>query len=435
MIFLSAQPDDTYFIWQLQVLTNNLKELEVDRESIHILVGYKKEINPLWVEHIDTVYGNVHFIKDERVSSTYLSSIRPHIIKKFMMANSKYLDEYIFYHDADILFGEIPLFEGMEDGRVHVSRTSYIDYSYITSKNSPSLLKDMLNVVGIDETTVAERQNNTGGAQYYFKGLGYNFWDKVERDCEIMYKMYFNNLDTYKKEFASAGRSIDEYDFQIWTTDMWVVLWNIWLLGYKTYANNELDFAWPTTDKNEWIKKYKIFHNSGVSSKERFDFLYKQDFHNVFPYGQISHLHPQIKFDNGVVIDVTQQVYIEAINKTGDIIKGLNKLNKNVISCVLIVKIDNFDSIKESVDSFINQTYASKELIIFNINETNITLPESYKKRGIRFINITHSFVSNAPYVSLENARNDANSLAFGSKIIRWDNMSYLSDYLEKLHG
>ncbi len=67
MIFLSAQPDDTYFIWQLQVLTHNLRQLEVNKEDIHILVGYKQEVNPLWYQSLHTVHGNIHFIEDERM--------------------------------------------------------------------------------------------------------------------------------------------------------------------------------------------------------------------------------------------------------------------------------------------------------------------------------------------------------------------------------
>lgn len=320
MIFLSAQPDDTYFIWQLQVLTHNLKDLEVQRENIHILVGYKQEINPKWYEYLHTIYGTVHFIEDERVTRYYLSSIRPHIIKKFMMRNAHYLNEYIFYHDADILFGDLPLFEGMEDNRVHVSRTPYIDYSYITGKNSPSLVKDLTNIVGIDQSTLLQNESNTGGAQYFFKGLGYQFWDKVERDCENIYRHYSQNINTYKKEFEASGIDITKYDFQIWTTDMWVVLWNIWLLGYEVYANPELEFAWPSTNMKDWKSTYNIYHNSGVLADDRFKYFFKQDFMVQFPYGKLGHLNPKIEFDNGITIDVCQQVYIEAINKTGKLL-------------------------------------------------------------------------------------------------------------------
>lgn len=318
MIFLSAQPDDTYFIWQLQVLTHNLKTLEVNKEDIHILVGYKQEVNPIWYQNLHTVHGIVHFIQDERLTTHYLSSIRPHLIKKFIMRNPQYLSEYIFYHDADILFGDLPLFEGMEDGRVHVSRTPYIDYSYITSKNSVSLIKDLVDVVGIDQETLLKNESNTGGAQYFFKGLGYSFWDKVERDCEKMFRGYFDKIETYKNEFEASGIERSKYDFQIWTTDMWCVLWNIWLLGYEVYANPDLDFAWPSTDMKDWKTKYNIFHNSGVLAKDRLDYLYKQDFAKTFPYGQIGHLNPITDFGNGHKIDLVQQVYIKAINDTAD---------------------------------------------------------------------------------------------------------------------
>ncbi|MGJ7033624.1 hypothetical protein GGU45_004142 [Niabella hirudinis] len=44
MIFLSAQPGKQYFLWQLDLLIYNLHNPEVGKESIHILLSYKKNI-------------------------------------------------------------------------------------------------------------------------------------------------------------------------------------------------------------------------------------------------------------------------------------------------------------------------------------------------------------------------------------------------------
>lgn len=457
MIFLSAQPDDTYFIWQLQVLTHNLKDLEVKSENIHILVGYKQTINPEWNKWKNTIYGTVHFIKDDRVSKKYLSSIRPNLIKKFFASNPNLLNQYCFYHDADILFHSLPFFEGMEDDRVHVSRTDYIDYSYIVSKNSRSLVMDLIKSVGIDEGTLFKNQDNTGGAQYYFKGLGYEFWNKVEKDCETMYGTYFDNLTTYRTEFFNLTvrpkadelglevtyeqwldaealgnieiKNLPKYDFQIWTTDMWVVLWNIWLLGYDSYANPELAFAWPSTDIKEWGSRYLIFHNSGVTDKDRFEYFYKQDFHHHFPYQDTNTLtlDPHIKYDNGIRIEVVQSEYLKAIKNTWEIVKPKE------VSIIFITKSDDIRYFQRVVDSYLSQDYKSKEFIILNIKNVDLRLPDYYNGSGIKLLNLTNSFSTNEAYINFDDAEKDARSLAEGTTIIRWYNEHYEPEYLTKI--
>lgn len=459
MIFLSAQPDDTYFIWQLQVLMQNLKELEVPAENIHILVSYKETINPLWLENRDTIYGTVHYYKDERNTTYYLSSIRPHIIKKFYNEYPELVSEYVFYHDSDILFHSLPFFEGMEDDRVHLSRAGYIDHSYIASKNSRSLITDMINVVGIDESTLIRNQHNTGGAQYYFKGLGYSFWDKVEMDCEQMYIQYLNKIDIYRREFftnniiqeainkdieisyeewllgnTENAKKLSKYDFQIWTTDMWVVLWNMWLLGLESYANPVLDFAWPNTDIKDWGTKYIIFHNSGItSSQDNNVWFYKHDYQHQFPYDKIDHLKPHIKINDDNIIEVIQQVYIDAINKTGELLKKSKvKLNNGLVSIIFITKVESIDYIIRVLDSYIYQDYENKELIILNIKDVSLELPEKYHRKGIRLISSSKSFTNNNNYISFDSAEEDARKLAVGSVVTRWYNSYYEPEYINK---
>ena len=44
MIYLSAQPDQYYFTWQLEIQLFNFHKLGIARENIHILVWYTKTV-------------------------------------------------------------------------------------------------------------------------------------------------------------------------------------------------------------------------------------------------------------------------------------------------------------------------------------------------------------------------------------------------------
>jgi hypothetical protein len=43
MIYLSAQPDDYYFLWQLKLQLFNFNRLGIRPNNIHVLIGYNKE--------------------------------------------------------------------------------------------------------------------------------------------------------------------------------------------------------------------------------------------------------------------------------------------------------------------------------------------------------------------------------------------------------
>ena len=402
MIFLSAQPDDTFFIWQLQVLTQNLKDLGVERDSVKILIGYKEELNNEWFKWLNTIHGEVYFYKDEREQNMYLSSIRPHIIKKFFRENPKYIHEYVFYHDADIYFKELPCFECMEDDRIHVSNTKgYTGYvTYIKSKGLPKLEEDLRNSVGISEELLIKNEDNVGGAQYYFKGLGYDFWDKVEKDCENMYLIYHKNLHLYRAEYKVKNNN--DLDFQIWTTDMWCVQWNMFLLEKVCYANPELDFSWPSFNINTTCK---IFHNSG---KDNSNFLDKGEFKKEFPYGKIYHLNP--KTDNGE--EAIQSLYVKAIIKKGEEL-GFPRVDIVINQKSYIYVSTNFSNLAKVITDYYFDTVKDKELILYNIGYDNINIP-SFKVYNTRVNPFT-----NRQFETIDEAVNVAQGLAlYDNKII-----------------
>jgi len=89
MIFLVAQPSDTYFLWQLSLLINNLADLRIEQQDIHILFPLKKTKNIELSEFIKEFQYKAlfFFYKDNRINSLYPGSIRPHLIKKHFKKN------------------------------------------------------------------------------------------------------------------------------------------------------------------------------------------------------------------------------------------------------------------------------------------------------------------------------------------------------------
>src|SRR5579859_811795 len=198
MRLLSAQPDSDYYIWQLQVQMHNFRKFGIEDKSI-ILLGYNPEvgINPKAIEFKEKTKAVVLFLEDTRNLSErlYIPSIRPHIIKKLYSDEHIHLvqNKAIMYHDSDILFVKWPnLKDQIDQRKIFLSDTvSYIGANYIKQKGGNELLEDMCRVVGINPIVVERNENNSGGAQYLFTSnfnLSTDFWEKVERDCNDLYK-------------------------------------------------------------------------------------------------------------------------------------------------------------------------------------------------------------------------------------------------------
>ena len=135
----------------------------------------------------------------------------------------------------------------------------------------------MCEIVGISKELVKEKQEESGGAQYIIRGVNHDFFDKVEKDSERLFKE-INILNAEKKKADPT-----HHELQIWAADMWAILWNAWLLGYSTKIIPEMDFCWATDDISQWDKKC-IFHNAGVTHSSKNEFFYKADFRFNHPY-------------------------------------------------------------------------------------------------------------------------------------------------------
>lgn len=359
MRIITAQPDELYFAWQSHVQLENLRELGFDLTEVWILVGTNnyKSVEPKWQELVDEYKCNVVYYEDKREQKAYMPSIRPFLLAKFFGNFPHFENEYFFYIDCDVIFTRELEFEGMMDGRVHVSRVHYASYDYVEKKGVPSLASDMLGFVGIDRQTAYESDANMGGVHYLFPRTTAGFWKILENKMELMHSTYYQRetkykIEMYEKHFVPwytnlinkkklAGETIEPlpdyttwltwkqdkggYDFQIWCADLFCISWELALRGIPVYANPMLDFVWPG-DPLEELKKKAIFHNSGIMPDAKNGWLHKQDYKQYEPFlADNLSLLGYIDFNNGYKTAAAQRYYIDYIEKIGAKIRARNE--------------------------------------------------------------------------------------------------------------
>ena len=268
--YICAQPAVFYYAWQIDALLLSFeKNGNVDLNCVHIVSStprtgeppedYFVKVQKKW-EKKGVLF---EYYKDTRGHWGYISSIRPHLLKKHWQKHPWLEKENIFYHDCDIALTKPIDFESFFDKNAqkecYLSDTrSYIGPKYIESKGH-GLLKDMCAAIDIDINLVKSKEEESGGAQYILRpGIDYKFWDNVYKDCEKLYTNVNMRVMEVKREAP------DWHEIQIWCADMWSVLWNLWKLGYSTPIREELDFTWANQAKPQW-EKNAIYHNAGVT--------------------------------------------------------------------------------------------------------------------------------------------------------------------------
>lgn len=277
MKYICAQPATQYYGWQIDTMLYSFRTVGVNLQDVHIVCAIHGEIDPYFDSLMRKYTGVVFsFYEDTRHDKSYISSIRPHILKKHFTAYPDLKDEPIFYHDCDIVFTKpLNIDHLLENDISYLSDTiSYIGYNYIHSKGE-DVLKRMLEVVGIDEEVVKRNESNSGGAQYLLKGIDKYFWYDVENDCTRLYK-HLTTLNEEKKK-----QDPNYHELQIWCADMWGVLWNIWKRSKETKVVDEMNFSWSVNDQIEWHKS-SIYHNAGVTN-DREDLFFKGNYIDTLP--------------------------------------------------------------------------------------------------------------------------------------------------------
>lgn len=290
MLFISAQPDTTYFTWQLLLQLRNFHTLGIVKENIHIIVAYNKEmgLNPSFQKFIEenSAYGTFFLYEDQRVKPTYTSSVRPNILKQHFKKYPELSNSTLMYHDSDILFSRIPNMAGVEENEIcYVSDTrNYLDVNYIRRSSSEALLDDMLQIVGLDKDKLLQEDKQTGGAQYILKGITAGFWEKVERDSENLFRIMNDyNSKLWEREYPQKKvyRSKTE-GIQAWCADMWALLWNLWLIDTKVEIHPEMAFSWPDSPITDW-HRLAIQHYSG-KIEDKTNYFRKIEYINYMPW-------------------------------------------------------------------------------------------------------------------------------------------------------
>jgi hypothetical protein len=287
ILFVTAQPDVPYFIWQIKLYVNNFIEKGINPNQIHVIFSIVHRNGTPSEESLKLKdFGiNVHHFSDFRRKKHYIPSIKPYLISSWLKTNSDY-GNLFFLHDADIIFKDLPNFDKLlNDDICYLSDTiGYIGYDYIidccgryeiqhpkSEKNQ--LINEMANVIGLDVEVIKENRKNAGGGQYLIKNTDADLWDKIYRESTLLYDQMLD----YQKRFP-----ISPGEIQFWTAEMWSLLWNLWLYGHKTEITKELDFSWAT-DSIEIYEKRPILHMAGVTEDMKNRKFYKGEFINIDP--------------------------------------------------------------------------------------------------------------------------------------------------------
>lgn len=267
MIYLSAQPDEIRFIWEIEVQHYNFEQNGVNLKDVYAIFGYKNTPSDKLLQLKERLNSNIILIEDTRSESIYYNpTIRPHILKKFFKEYVNLIDEKCFYHDSDIIFTYkgLPNYSEMFDSWYLSDTMSYLSYEYIMTKGVDVLL-DISEIFGISSSLIRRNDRITGGCQYYIFGTDYDFWDEIETKSEQLFKLSFKN-EFYAQQWSKiSGRPSSEYHpLQWWCADMWAMVFLAWKRGFSTKIHNDLHFSWGCSNGD--FDKYKIFHNAGVTS-------------------------------------------------------------------------------------------------------------------------------------------------------------------------
>jgi hypothetical protein len=261
MKYICAQPAIKYFAWQIDVFIHSLINNNVNQKDIHIINSIPENGIDNYFSILKEKYSEVlfEFYVDDRSYKQYQPSIKPHLAYKHYLKHPELQKENILLLDSDVSITKPLDFSTMLNDNIwYLSDTSsYLNYDYIKSKGD-DVLNKMLEVADISEHVIKSQNNNSGGAQYLIKSVDAIYWKEVE---DLSHRLYIELLAMYsRKPPEEAGN----YGLQIWTSEMWAMIWVAWKKGIMTLTHPELDFCWATDDIEKWDQT-KIFHNAGVT--------------------------------------------------------------------------------------------------------------------------------------------------------------------------
>lgn len=306
MIYLSVQPDQPYFHWQVEVYINNFKQIGINPNKIEVIFLYSGRPTDA-ARALQQKYNTCRFFfyEDNRADKSYIPSIKPWGFYRHLVEFPTLNKEAIFYHDSDIIFTtKIDEARFEKDDTWYLSDTvSYIGYKYIISKGADQF-QDMLDALRIERNIVKSNQRNSGGAQYIVKNTTPAFWLKVYEDCPTLYNVMNSWEEKYKEKMPFGYVGVSYHPIQKWCAEMWSTLWNAWIFGHETIVDKELDFVFATDSKVK-TDTVKIVHNAGVTVRDSERLFFKGGFINRDPF-----LEPDF---NWVDPNTASRVYADAI--------------------------------------------------------------------------------------------------------------------------
>lgn len=296
--FICAQPDDTYYVWQVHLWLESLRNIGHSDKAIVLVftprdreatLDYWKRIEALYPEAEFAYYKDQHQISD--MLGIYIPILRPYVLWRYFKDHPVMVSKAVFYCDCDILFTDkFNIDHLIEDDVCYLSDTnSYINATYFDSKakdvkedkkeeySKRDILSEIASVVGISREIAEEHNEHSGGAQYFLKNIDAKFWAKMMNDT-IMIRTYLMSVN---REFFET----EDKGFQSWCADMWGVLWNLWFRGLEVKVVPEMGFSWAP-DPVEKLETHPIYHNAGLNTE-----LFEQDKDHIYPCFQKTKYH------------------------------------------------------------------------------------------------------------------------------------------------
>lgn len=283
--FIIPIPDTSYYIWQVLVQINNFAKYGYDIDAHYLIGVVYGDINPHIRKMADSpdIKSKFHLYVDDRDGSdkVYSASLKPYLMYRYFKDHPWEKDCAYVYLDPDVIFLEKFDFTPFLNDDIWYGSDvgSYLNTSYIKQKGGDELLKDFADHAGISTELVMANDDNCIGAQYITKNNTPEYWLSVFKKSADVYSYLLGRQSYYfKKEMI--------YWLQIWTTEMWTTVWELWLSGVKTKHTEEWEFHWANHNMKD--KKHKIFHNAGVAEQDQSKTIHyaKRAYENQTPFNK-----------------------------------------------------------------------------------------------------------------------------------------------------
>ncbi len=120
LTLICVQPCIQYYAWQIEVMLTNFEAFKLHEEfNIVCLFAYNKNEND-WRQNVSIIkkvefrfsdVANFYYYQDTRqYPISYISSIRPNILKQYFKEYPEVATNPVLYHDCDIIFTKHPFF-------------------------------------------------------------------------------------------------------------------------------------------------------------------------------------------------------------------------------------------------------------------------------------------------------------------------------------